>query len=346
MKNLMMILMILVIAISIICPHQAYAKEGKLIELKFTHEMSPGHIVARSIREGFEPLEAMSGGRVKLRIFGGGSLAKGVEAYDAVLGGIADIAFIDPQYWPGRFCLITVASIPAIFPNAVIAMRAINEITDTTPYIKNEFKDVKILSWSSTGLYRMCLKKKITSLQEFKGLRIRTVGGYQSKAIKRLGTTPVQMPWGEISTSVSRGLLDGVPLTAASVPVYKFHEMLNYCIENAKINTIPIGLVMNKDVWGKLPPDIKAMVTECARSWSTRTAMYFDNEDSISLAFLRLYEGFEVYSFSPEEKKKFDAAFEPLLDEWVAEMDNKGLPGTETVNSLLKIKKKLTEKWK
>lgn len=347
MKRLTLVLVIIAAAVLTIgYPNKIYsAEEGKkVIKLKISYHQGPTHLIARGIEESFAPLEKMSGGRVEVKFFGSGTLAAGKEAYERTVGGAVDIAHIATTYWPGRFPLISVCELPDIFNSAVIGTLAMNKFVNTVPYVKKEFSDVQPLSWYTTSVYYLLLKKKITSIDGFKGLRLRSAGGMQNKTIERLGASPIFLDSGEIPSSLGRGLLDGLPFNVASIPVYRYQEVAGYLVDNLRFGLIPQGLIMNKDSWAKLPSDIKAMVEECAMNAAIRIAMQFDNEEALAFSFLR--NKLEIYSFSPAETGKFYAALEPLRNTWVDDKEAKGLQGKETLNALLKIRDGLTLKWK
>ena len=344
MKRLTFILTVLIAVTLVALPGQAPAKE-KVISLKLTHHLGPTHLIARGINEGFSSLEKMSGGRVKVRIFPAGSLAKGREALDAILGGVADLGQVTPPYFAGRFPLLTATTLPGMFSSALIGTQATNMLSNTTPYLKEEFKDLKILSFYLTAPYRLMTKKKVGSLDDIKGMRLRSAGGSQTKTLEHLGATTVLMGSGEVYTSLDRGLLDGAPYTLASIPPYRFYEIAKYILDNAIFDSIPMVLVMNKKSWGKLPPDIQAMVQECANHAAMRVAAYYDGDSKLAVPFLRS-KGVEFYNWPDAEEKKFYATLAPLRDKWLADMKAKGLPGKEVLDALLKITAKLSTRWK
>ncbi len=344
MKRISLILALLMLVTFIGIPGQASSAE-KVTNLKLTLHLGPTHLITRGVSEGFSSLEEMSGGRVKVRIFSAGSLAKGREALDAILGGVADLGQVTPPYFAGRFPLLTATTLPGMFSSALIGTQATNALSNTTPYIKEEFKDLKILSFYLTAPYRLMTKKKVESLENIKGLRLRSAGGSQTETLEHLGATTVLMGSGEVYTSLDRGLLDGAPYTLASIPPYRFYEIAKFILDNAIFDSIPMVLVMNKKSWEALPPDIQAMVQECANHASMRIAAYYDGDSKLAVPFLRS-KGVEFYNWPDAEEKKFYATLSPMRDKWLADMKAKGLPGKEVLDALLKITEKLSTRWK
>jgi len=344
MKRLVFIPLVLFLILFIGMPNATFAKED-VIELKITYHHSPTHLIARSIKAAYSPLGKMSGGRLKIRFFGAGSLAKGREALDAIITGSADMGHITPAYWPGRFPLLTVGDLPGMIPNALAGTFAANELTETTPYIVEEFKEVKVLGWFAATPYRLLAKKKITKISEIKGLRLRSAGGYQSKTIEKLGAVSVMMGSGEIYTSLSRGLLDAIPYPYSSMPPHRFYESAKFAIDNLLFGSLVMGQVMNKDTWAKLPPDLQAMVKEAGKNVGILCGMNYANDSIMAVPYLRS-KGVEIYNVSAQEKKKFDDTLAPLHNQWISEMEGKGLPGKKVYDAMTKIINKYTKRWK
>jgi TRAP-type C4-dicarboxylate transport system substrate-binding protein len=345
MKRLILMSVLFVLATLIGYSNYAFTAE-KVIEISIAYHQGPKHLIAEAIESSFGDLEKMSGGRVKVKLYGGESLAKGREAYDVVRGGVADLAHLSVGYWPGRFELSTVGTLAGLSPNAVIGTLAMNELTDTTPYINKEFGDeIKCLTWTMTAPYRLMLKKKISTLEEIKGIRLRTPGGFITKVLEKLQASVIMMGGEEIYTSAARGLLDGFPYTLASIPPRRYYEVAKYIVDNLDFGTVVMALAINKKRWDSLPPDIQAMVLRCARDVGMRSATSSDTDDELAILYLRS-KGVEFYSLSSAEVEKFAAITKAAQDAWVADTEAKGLPARATLDAFRKIINKHVMKWK
>lgn len=103
-------------------------------------------------------------------------------------------------------------------------------------------------------------KEPITSVEDFKGLKIRAPGAY-GKFLRNLGASPVSLSWSEIYTSLSTGVIDGSigsnmidHRDGNHVEVAKYM----YPLPLAGAQVLPI--IVNKSAWNKLPDDLKAIV--------------------------------------------------------------------------------------
>lgn len=124
-------------------------------------------------------------------------------------------------------------------------------------------------------------KKKINSVADFKGMKIRAPGAY-GKFLRNLGASPVSLAWSEIYTSLATGVIDGSigsnlidHRDGNHVEVAKFM----YPLPLAGAQVLPI--VVNRGAWRKLPDELKAAVREAteihaqkqlekSREWETQ----------------------------------------------------------------------------
>jgi len=103
-------------------------------------------------------------------------------------------------------------------------------------------------------------KKPITSVSDFKGLKIRAPGAY-GKFLRNLGASPVSLTWSEIYTSLATGVIDG------SIGSNMIDHRDGNHVEVAKyMYRLPIAgaqvlpIVVNRKAWKKLPDDLQQAV--------------------------------------------------------------------------------------
>lgn len=133
-----------------------YAKEtksnpAKKIELRFSHFVPGRHPIQAG---GFEPwakaVEKRSAGRIKVTFYPAQTLCKAKDNYDAIVSGLADIAFASIAYTPGRFPLSEILFLPYIGSvSAQNSSRILQELYKKFPKIMAEYSEVKVL-WLHT----------------------------------------------------------------------------------------------------------------------------------------------------------------------------------------------------
>jgi TRAP-type C4-dicarboxylate transport system substrate-binding protein len=110
----------------------------------------------------------------------------------------------------------------------------------------------------------MWSKKKLTSLADLAGQKIRVISPEQAEFIKVLGGIPVTLGTSEVAAGLDRGVIDGA-LTASSGYGYVWRDLLKYSYR-LNVSFVDSLILVNKDAWDKLAPDtrtkVQALVTE------------------------------------------------------------------------------------
>lgn len=81
------------------------------------------------------------------------------------------------------------------------------------------------------------------------------------------------------------------------------------------------------------------MIEELAEEIHAWTGNYHDNENvGGALEWSQKEYGLEIVELSPEESQAWDAALQPLVDQWIAEMEAKGLPGKKYIARAVELR--------
>ncbi len=80
--------------------------------------MPPAHPLNPSLIAWAADIEKESGGTIKSTLFPSEQLGKAFDHYDMARDGIADFAYVNPGYQPGRFPIIAAGELPFLIANA------------------------------------------------------------------------------------------------------------------------------------------------------------------------------------------------------------------------------------
>ncbi|MBW2171333.1 MAG: TRAP transporter substrate-binding protein [Deltaproteobacteria bacterium] len=239
------------------------AVKAETIELKMAHFMPPMHIQHQKSFVPFaQNVEKLSNGKVKIKIYSGGALGGPKQLADAVKTGITDIAFIIPSYTTGRFPRTSVFDLPFLFDNAVHATNGIYDMYDR--YLAEDYKDYKVLWLYSFGAGQLhSVTKPIHTIDDLKGMKIRSGTAYMSKALELLGANPVGMPVSKLSISLQKKVIDGVLTPYCAAVDFKLLDLLKY-ITQADMYVSPMAVVMNKEKFDSLPEFAQKAIDEAS----------------------------------------------------------------------------------
>ncbi len=261
---------------------------------------------------------AMSGGRLKIKLFAAGELVPAFEVFDAVREGTAECGHSAPYYWIAKnkslpfFCAVP-GGLTQVEHNAWMFYGGGQELWDE---IYSGFGLVGLMSGNTGTQMGGWFKKEINSLDDFKGLKMR-IPGLAAEVINRMGATAVNTPGGEIMPALESGVIDAAewvgPWNDLAFGFYKiakyyygpgFHEG-STCTE----------FMINRAAWDKLSPELKEIVRAASLTINNRMPSEYFANNAISLPVLLNEHGVTLNNFPADVIK----AMYLISDEVVAE---------------------------
>jgi len=92
--------------------------QDKPVNLKLSSWVPAQHALNPALQAWADSLKAASGGSITSTLFPSEQLGKAFDHYDMARDGIADFAYINPGYQPGRFPIFAASSLPFMVSNA------------------------------------------------------------------------------------------------------------------------------------------------------------------------------------------------------------------------------------
>ncbi len=301
---------------------------AKTINLRFSSPFPTMQtITGKIIQPWIEEINKASEGKVKIKLYPAGALGKAPAQFDLAEKGLADFSYHLADYTPGRFPLTSVFSLPFMPPSGEKVSEAMWKTFQKEAKYREEYSKVKVLAlFGHRGGNFYTVNTPIKTMTDFKGLKIRTANPSISKALKLWGAVPVAQPITETYQSLQLGILDGTVLPYEGMVVFKLNELAKYSTIG-NLYTMPMMIVMNKKKWNKLPEDVKALIEKTTGlGMSMAAGKAFDDMET-PFRGICLKKGMEETVLDPAEYQKMKDSTLPLRDEWVKEMEAKGLPG-------------------
>ncbi|HDK27391.1 MAG TPA: C4-dicarboxylate ABC transporter substrate-binding protein [Candidatus Atribacteria bacterium] len=237
-------------------------------------------------------------GQVKINIHYGGALGyKGPEMLSVVRDGLVPIGDILKNAQTGEEKFFGITSLPFLAPG-VVDLRMLEFFTrpiEDEILEKHNQKMLYQVPWPSRNVYT---KKRIDTLEDLKGLKIRTVSKEDTDLFTLLGASPIQMPWGEVVTSLATGVIDGVATSSASGVDGKFWEFTGYA-SRWNWHSSEDMVNVNLDAWNRLSPELQEIIEKTAHElepqfWKIAV------EENIEKEKILIEKGIEVYDPNPE----------------------------------------------
>jgi TRAP-type C4-dicarboxylate transport system substrate-binding protein len=345
MKNTLLVkicqtLLIIILGLSLVCgPATTFAQSpatgSKPIELKFASFFPAGNAWVTFFESWGADLAKRTNNRAKVTMYNGGVLGNDASSISKnILSGVTDIGTVG-QSSPGQFPVISV--LPASVPfkvNDISTMAEIMMELHRGGLLDAEIGKFKLLWVGGMNVTNIATtKKKINRLEDFKGMRMR-VGG-SVPALTKTGADIVMIPASELYTSIDKGMVDGLAGGPDLITAFQLQKMVRYC----NLDGYGYGMnyiLMNKDVFNRLPGDIQATIEQMNREMFTKNLDKQKEMEKQAVSALNA-AGIDVYNFSPAETQRMAAATSGLLSDFVADMNKKGMPGTKINETISKV---------
>ncbi|MDY0093527.1 MAG: TRAP transporter substrate-binding protein [Candidatus Vecturithrix sp.] len=338
-KSVVNVVCILGAAIFLACGTVSSVR-AETINLSFSVFFPPTHAHAVASTHMAEEIERRTDGKVKITVFPGGTLTKSSMCYDGVVQGISDMCHSVFAYTRGRFPVMEVVDLPFGYPNGKVATRVAYEFyKQMNP---EELQDVKVLAIHAHGPGILAAKKDVHSLDALKGMKIRCTG-LSAKLAEYLGAAPVAMPQNDAYEALQKGVVEGTFCPIETLKGWKQGEVIDYVIESQALSyTTSMFIVMNKQKYESLPPDVKQVFDEVGEEWVEVYGKIWDDADDAGRDFITEL-GKNIHGLTPEEEAKWVQAIEPIITEYQDTMETKGLPGREAVQTIKNLLEKYSE---
>jgi len=296
------------------------------IELKFCNYFPVPARQSKICEEFIKDLEARSGGELKIRFFPAGTLLTAPKMYDGVVEGIADIGFSNIGYTFGRFRMTEALDLPLGFPNAWVANHVANDFF--RQFKPKEWDKIHMLSMHTSPVnVVLSATKPVYKMEDLKGMTLRGLG-FIAEVVSALGGTPRPIPTPEAYEAIQKRVIDGLMLPMETMRAFRYAEVAKYVTECWPIGQVyTFYMVMNKDTWNKLPPNIQKILNEYPFE-EKFAAMW--NEIDIDGKKYGMEKGLKFIELPPEEIANWKKAVEPVIDKYVKSMVAAGYQEKET----------------
>ncbi|MFX0199127.1 MAG: TRAP transporter substrate-binding protein DctP [Candidatus Hodarchaeota archaeon] len=297
---------------------------GKVIELKIAHggtTASNYHIVAEEFAR---KVSDKTGGRVKVTIYPAGSLVKHPTCVESTKKGICDITYAPVDFWPTANTSSIINLHLVGWPSGAERLTRIwRELHESVPAMNAAYKDLKLLWMAANPLMELHFTKKAVRVPgDIKGMKITSAS---PRVLAALGASPVSLPPSEVYMGLERGVAEGLNAPYSFLVSFKIIQLVRShtkvdCGSNA------FTCIMNLDTWKSLPPDIQRIIDDLSPWGAKRFSEVGEELETKGIEECQS-RGDTFIEPTREEMQLWFAAAKPGHEEWIAEMEDKGLPG-------------------
>jgi TRAP-type mannitol/chloroaromatic compound transport system substrate-binding protein len=216
-----------------------------------------------------ELVRKLSNDRIQITVYGANEIVPALGVFDAVSSGSVEMGHGAAYYWKGK--------IPAsVFFTSVPFGMNVQEFNGWLHYgdglylwreLYAPFNLVPFAGGNTGVQMGGWFNKEINSLEDFKGLKMR-IPGIAGEVFTRAGGTAVNIPGGELYTSLKSGVIDAAEWVGPyNDRAFGFQEIAKYYYYPGWHEPGPgLEFIINKTIYDQLPEDLKTIIEVATRA--------------------------------------------------------------------------------
>ena len=319
------------VAAAVLAMASAMAQD-KPVLLKLSSWVPAQHPLNPSLQAWADDVKKASNGSITATLFPSEQLGKAFDHYDMARDGIADLAYINPGYQPGRFPIFAAASLPFEVANAKGGTAAVDAWYRN--YAAREMKDVKFCFAFVHDPGSFHARKKITLPTDIKGMKIRPATSTIGQMGTSLGGTNVQASAPESRDMLERGVADAITFPWGSIGLFGIDKVVSYHMD-VPLYVTPFVWAMNQSKYDSMSAAQKKVIDDhCTTEWAEKVASPWADFEFGGRAKIGAQAGHEVYKLTPEQLAAWKQAVAPGEAQWAEGVKKAGGDPKAVMDSL------------
>lgn len=306
-------------------------------EWKFQINVNAGDEQYKIAQQWAEDVAQRSDGEITIELLPSSAIVGNNETLDAVGAGILQGHITDPSYFAGKNPAF------AVYGNMVGAWSDPYQFLGYMRDAGGEDRYNALVEPYNVHLIRagamipeaLVSKRKITTMEDFKGLKIRAPEGMVSNIFQLAGAAPVNLPTSEVYTALEKGVIDAADYTVfATNYTQGYHRFAPYAIYPGFHSMPMMAVSLNKDIWDDLSSDDQQMLKDSIDDFVDHLYQQLTAADEAQVEIAK-QNGVKFSTLSPDELKKFRATAQSEWENW----RDKSPQAKEAVDSMIQYLK-------
>lgn len=267
-----------------------------------------------------------------------GAIAGVREVLGAVRMGVADMGYVPHLFMADDLPMEQFTYMMPFGPaDTPLLMEIVTELHARIPAMTEAWEghNQKLLAPVGIDDYHVILTGPIDTLSDLSGKRL-GLGGLATNWVRGTGVIPVSLSLPEYYNSMQTGLIEGIVTFESAVTAYKFHEVAPHIARVGFGSMYGSALTINTDVWNRLPEEVRTVMAEVAVEYRDRVGEAYRNSGARALA-QAVEEGASIIEVPLQDRQAFARQMPNIAREWAADLDARGMPGTEILETYMAL---------
>ena len=251
-----------------------------------------------------------TGGALTIKVFPGAVLGlKGPETLRALEEGLVDMADVPAVQEAGNEPILAIESLPFLVETQddLRLLYSLSRPRIEADLAEKGLKLLYIVPWPRQNFYT---KKKIETLGDLQGLKIRTYDANSSRMVEMLGMAPLQMPSQDVVPALASGVVDAVMTSTTTGAAQQYWEFLPYIYRTNHLWLSNL-MTVNLKTWDALPEETRKTVQDLARKMEQDFWRVAREDDAAKLEIL-VNNGMQVIELNNELRNHMAREVRPM----------------------------------
>lgn len=257
-----------VLTAALLAGSAAGAQDIRERNIKVGIGLTADHPQGQSVARFAELVDQKSGGKIKVRLYPGGSIGNDVTMISALQGGTLEMTVPDTSTLVGIAGLkdFGLINLPFLFDKNEEADALLDGPFGQKLLAKLPEKGLIGLGYWENGFRQTTNSRRpIVKADDFAGLKLRVIQNpLFIDTFSALGASPQPMPFPEVYTALEQRVVDGQENPLATILASKFYEVQKNAVLSNHIYSV-WAVLMSKRFWDRLTPEEQKIVTEAAK---------------------------------------------------------------------------------
>jgi TRAP-type transport system periplasmic protein len=292
----------------------------------YMHQSAPNFATSRGAKLFTEEIEKATNGELKVRLHLAGTLQINASNITQAVGGNV-VQVGDDLFNSGNIPVAGIPRLPMLIQSYADFAKADAVLK---PYLEKAYleKGSTLLASYTYPLQFIWGRKKLESLDDIKGMKLRVAQPEQGEFVRSFGGTSITMSAPEVPSALDRGVVDGIFTAGVGAVLWK--DLLKYGYVLI-INVNNSYFIANTESYDKLSPDLQGKLRKVAEDTARWDQETMQKEEAESVQVLTA-AGYTFTKATPEENARAIAAMKPYWDEWAKSR------GPDVIEALAKVR--------
>ncbi len=282
-----------------------------------------------------ERVTKATNGAVKFAHFPAEQLGKAKDLLSLTQSGVIDIGYIVPAYVTEKLPLSSVAELPGSFKTTCEGVAAYWKLIKDGALARDELapNGVKAVFAALNPPYQAFTRtKELSSLEAFRGLKIRAASGGQAIMMRKLGAVPINITGLELYEALSHGTVDGLLFPIPGIVGYDLGSLVTNMTTGQNFGDVVTFHAISLRRWNELPQNVRAAMDEAGDAATQNACEMLDRDAATNAEDLKK-KGVKVSALSAEDQAKLNEVDADVAKQWAEDLDKRGKPGSAVLQA-------------